>query len=122
MIKNVLFYLMMLLVIPITTEAKKKPFGHGLYWELTKQGELIISGNGAIPNYNSTRKFKTSGTAPWNQKKVWDKATIVIIQEGITEIGDNAFSDTNMRTITIPKGVIKIGKHSFPSKCKVIRK
>lgn len=124
MIKNVLFYLMMLLVIPITTEAKKKSFGYGLYWELTKQGELIISGNGAIPNYNSPKwnKFKTSGTAPWNQKKVWDKATIVIIQEGITEIGDNAFNgwaytykhhETNIREIRVPSSVTRIGEEAF---------
>ena len=122
MIKNVLFYLMMLLVIPITTEAKKESFGYGLYWELTKQGELIISGNGAIPNYNFPYEFKRSGTAPWNQKKVWKKATIVIIQEGITEIGDNAFNGwayhykhrtTNITEIRVPSSVTRIGEKAF---------
>lgn len=122
--KSFFICLMMLLVAPIAIEAKKKSFGYGLYWELTKQGELIISGNGAIPNYSSPhyKKFKTNGTAPWNQKKVWDKATRVVIQEGITEIGDNAFNgrtyyrkhaSTNIRDIRVPSSVTKIGKNAF---------
>ena len=139
--KIIIFFVLVLLFCPITIVAKKKSFGYGLYWELTRQGELIISGNGAIPNYGEPyyKKYKTDGTAPWNQKKVWEKANKVIVEEGITEVGDNAFNgktywykngNTNIRKIILPSTVTRIGKYAFaysaitsfdfPSKIKTI--
>lgn len=104
-------------------EAKKKSFGYGLYWEVTKQGELIISGRGAIPDYK-TGKYKKEGTTPWNQKKVYENVYKIIIEEGITEIGNNAFNGnyfyfdehykrTNFREIILPSTLKRIGDKAF---------
>ena len=57
--KKILFAsLLLCLLAPITIEAKKKSFGKGLYWELSDDGTLTISGKGAMPNF----KYRKS---PW---------------------------------------------------------
>ena len=69
-------------------------------WKL--EGEtLTISGNGAMENYNSS-------TRP-----LWS-ITEVIIENGVTNIGDYAFFRcTSLESITIPESVTSIGDRAF---------
>ena len=93
--KVIILCLLLFLIVPITILAKKKPFGNGLYWELSDNGVLIISGNGDIPNfaaYKHSSDYKKLGLAPWNKKSLWDKIYYVVIEEGVTSIGNNAFN------------------------------
>ncbi len=111
--KKTVILWMLCILLPIAMEAKKKPFGNGLYWELTPAGELIISGNGAIPDYNSPYK------APWNKKQ--KKIYSITIENGITHVGDYAFCGwywrkgmyENLKRVHLPKTLKSIGKESF---------
>ncbi|MDR1405484.1 MAG: leucine-rich repeat protein, partial [Candidatus Methanoplasma sp.] len=68
-------------------------------------GVLTISGDGAMDNYQS-------GEAPWDS----DRASIisVVIEQGVTSIGDNAFGYcNNLKTVTIQGDVETIGRYAF---------
>ena len=116
----IIAYLMLCLVVPIAINAEKEPFGNGLYWELSDNGTLTISGNGEMPNFNyisgeGQRIFK----APWyNERK---KIRRVVLEYGVTSIGDYAFytrpkdwrSKYAISIIEIPNSVKSIGKRAF---------
>lgn len=91
-------------------------------------GRLTISGSGAMANY-----YESSAT-PWFQQSGHVKQ--LVIEEGVTHIGDKAFaylggvtsvwlpdslktighyafSDTNLLGISIPEGVTSIGTRAF---------
>jgi hypothetical protein len=79
-----------------------------LNWKL-KDGTLTISGQGAMPDYLSS--------GPWNGS-VNDKGptiTTIIIEEGVTNIGNNAFAEycDRVEYISIPNSVTKIGENAF---------
>ena len=75
--------------------------GEGLTCDLTEAGVLTISGKGAI------EEDALTGTGSELIKKV-------IIEEGITAIGKNAFAGcTNLTEATIPESVTKIGEGAF---------
>ena len=66
-----------------------------------KDGVLIISGTGNMPDYD--------GCGPWD-----DTFSKIVIKEGITSIGVNAFRNCKkLRDITIPNSVTSIGKGAF---------
>ena len=80
--------------------------GDNLTWVLTADGELIISGTGAMADYT------LDALAPWSA----DAASIkkITIGDGITSIGDYAFMNCALSTeISIPEGVISIGDGAF---------
>ena len=103
--------LLLCLLASANIEAKKKPLGNGLYWELDKSGTLIISGNGDMPN------FKRAEKAPWAKSQ--ELIRKVIIEEGVTSIGDYAFGRIYKRggytfqDIIIPNSVKSIGENAF---------
>lgn len=105
----VLFCIIICLVAPIEMVAKKKSFGNGLYWELSDNGNLVISGKGDMPNYTNKKK------APWSKEQY----NRVIIDDGITSIGDLAFFHSNLSSIKIAHSVTHIGKYSFAN-CKYL--
>ena len=76
-----------------------------LTWTLTADGTLTISGKGAMKNYDANN-------SPVAQKT--DSVKKVVIQEGVTSIGDYAFFDcSNLTDITIPESVTSIEECAF---------
>ena len=75
-----------------------------LTWTLTADGTLTISGKGAMKDY-----FHDS---PATQKK--DIVKKVVIEEGVTSIGDYAFFGySSLTSIEIPESVTSIGIYAF---------
>jgi hypothetical protein len=70
---------------------------------LKSDGTLIVSGTGAMTDYDGPQVF-----APWRGVK--DSITEVIIKDGVVTIGRGAFGDcTRMTAISIPGSVTSIG-------------
>ena len=77
--------------------------GDNLTWELDSEGVLTISGKGEMDN---------SSDVPWDSYS--DDIVNVVIEEGVTSIGDSAFeSCESLTSITIPNGVTSIGNSAF---------
>ena len=75
--------------------------GTNLTWELTNEGELIIEGTGEMTS------------CPWDGNYESEIKT-VIIGEGVTSIGNEAFYNcSNLTSITIPESVTSIGYSAF---------
>ncbi len=79
--------------------------GKNAKWKLSEDGTLTISGTGAMADYNSEE-------SPWYFAR--NNIQSIIIEAGITSIGDYAFAWTNnLSEITIPSSVTSIGKEAF---------
>ena len=73
-----------------------------LTWKLYEDGTLNISGTGAMKNYNNTDNL-----SPVHMNSSVKK---IVIEEGVTSIGNTAFSGCiSLTNITIPDGVTSIG-------------
>ena len=79
-----------------------------LSWTLTKAGTLTISGNGAMPN------FDTFEDRPWNG--FIDQILAIVIENGVTSVGKNAFQNSATLSVDIPASVKTIGENAF-NKC-----
>ncbi len=66
---------------------------------------LTVEGDGAMPDYSSKKD------APWYGKS--GRITDVVIKEGITYVGNNAFTDCKIKSVVIPESVKNIGNSSF---------
>ena len=82
---------------------------NNMSWNLNGNGVLTISGTGNMPDYSSTSQ-------PWYKYR--ESIKQVKIGDGITGIGDYAFSGcTNLTSVTIPGNVTSIEDYAFSS-CK----
>lgn len=102
--------------------------GANLTWTLDDEGTLAISGMGEMDNYGAT------ATAPWYKYReqihsviindgvtsigdlaFWllQKVTNVSISNSVTIIGESAFSGVNITELTIPDSVVTIGNSAF---------
>ena len=79
--------------------------GDNLIWVLSRDGVLTISGEGEMMNYID------SSVAPWYTKRT--KILSVVVEDGVTSIGDYAFYFCDMTSVTIPEGVTNIGACAF---------
>ena len=78
----------------------------GLTWTLYEDGTLNISGTGEMRGYNAY-SIKSPACDNSNIKNV-------VIEDGITSIGDHAFdSCINLRSITLPDSITSIGMWAF---------
>ena len=81
----------------------------GLQWKLTKSGTLTISGNGDMPDFNFGNPSVSN--RPWNDNI--GSIQKIIIEDGVTSIGSNAFRKCDVYSVSIPKSVKKIGNDAF---------
>lgn len=80
--------------------------GKNLTWKLDHEGVLTISGTGAMTSWTS------SLPAPWHSNR--SKVKKVIISNGVTSIGEYAFSlCVNLTSVTIPDSVTFIEGRAF---------
>ena len=83
--------------------------GEQLEWKL-ENGTLTISGTGEMDDF--TRQFGVTEeiTAPWSGQQI----TQVVIEPGITSVGDYAFWGCGqLKAVTLPDTVTRIGKFAF---------
>ena len=79
-------------------------------WTVYDDGELVIGGCGAMASFDS----ESCKTVPWANylKNVW----CVTVEEGVTRIGNYAFSgseNSGITTYRIPESVVSIGFYSL---------
>ncbi len=82
--------------------------GENALWSFEEEtGILTISGNGDMENYTY------SSPAPWYSLR--DSIQKVVVCQGITAIGDNAFLDCGRRftEVSLPQGLERIGNYAF---------
>ena len=81
--------------------------GTNLTWELTEDGVLTISGEGAMAD-----SWESPDYAPWYACRKAIKS--VIIGDSVTTIGDHAFYEcTSLTSVTSPNSVTTIGSGAF---------
>ncbi len=94
--------------------------GDKLTWTLNDAGTLTISGTGAMTDYSwnyifQNNQFVTVASHPW---RIWaDSINKIVIEKGVTSIGDLAFYDLRKVTdVSISGTVTAIGSSAF-QKC-----
>ena len=87
--------------------------GDNLAWTLTYDGVLTVSGSGQMDQY-----YKTSlpvfgrEKAPWYEYKT--DITVVVIENGVTSIGENAFYNCyKIQTVQLPQSLNLVGDSAF---------
>ncbi len=99
--------LCMLLLLPLipTVSAASGTCGKGVNWEVVG-GVLTISGSGAMTEYSEL------APAPWQEQK--ETICAVIVEEGVTSVGDCAFLQMDQITaVTLASSVKSIGQWAF---------
>ena len=95
--------------------------GTNLSWTINSAGLLTISGKGPMDDYTNN----SGDYSPWHfyysRHFELPRISTVIIENGVTSIGSNAFSDLNeLDGITIPDSITSIGNSAFWS-CRSLR-
>ena len=84
--------------------------GDSAKWTLDADGVLTITGAGPMADYGAY--------GPWYIAHLTDIKKVVV-QEGVTTIGDHAFANLSYVTsVTIPSSITSIGAHAF-EKCRL---
>lgn len=90
----------------IETYIGKGNINKDLTWFVAADGELLISGTGAMEDYESAE------AAPWAD--VADKITKINVANGVTSIGAYAFANMpNAVEASIAKDVLSVGENAF---------
>ena len=101
-----LYLLLITLLVSLSAYAEKSgTCGENLQWKLTDEGVLTITGTGKMQDW------KDNNHSPWHADK---SVKQVVVADGVTTIGDYAFSDCHSLTsVTIPNSVTTIGSYAF---------
>lgn len=101
--KRIFVSLSLLICFVTAVSASNGNAGKGIKWDLTK-GVLTISGKGEMKNFGKER--------PWIASNV-EK---LIVEDGITNIGDNLCRDSkNLTQVSLPSSLKLIGNGAFQS-------
>ena len=93
-------------VSPSTMAATSGKCGKNLTWKLDSKGTLTISGSGKMKNYEGEEEV------PWRSKR--NNIKSIIIKNGVTTIGSNAFcACAKLTKVEIPNSVKKIEDLAF---------
>lgn len=96
-------FLLVLMMLMGAASAESGTCGEHVTWTLDSAGTLTISGTGNMTDYGY------NNAAPWGKN-----IRTVIINEGVTSVGDYAFySCGSLSTVTLPEGIVKIGRDAF---------
>lgn len=123
----------LLSIISVSATSHSGKVNKNVSWELT-DSILYIRGNGPMPSYTPT----SLSQIPWLDDQIAREITSIVIEEGITEVGNYAFGflgeikDTRteadrysdeakvptvkyykVRSISLPSSLQKIGKNAF---------
>ena len=97
--------------------------GNYATWEFYRDGTLYIKGSGAMLDYSLTSDANTHTTSystPWYASH-GAHIQRVVIEDGITRIGDYAFTDCSaMHSVSIPDSVTEIGDGAFAG-CRALK-
>lgn len=117
-------FLFLLIFIPLNVSADRSgKCGNNVTWtyvEATKT--LIIEGSGTMYNFSfknvkyceNCADFYYINDIPWSSET--NSIENVIIHEGVTYIGDNAFSGCKLKSLSIPHSVTQISNLAFSEK------
>ena len=106
--KQVLLFMVMLLPMVVNAD-ESGTCGANLTWKYDEATQaLTISGTGPMTNYEYDA---TNRNHPWY--RIHSYVSSIIIEEGVTTIGDNAFSRFWVRSVSIPSTITSIGKYAF---------
>lgn len=83
--------------------------GDNLTWVLDSDGTLAISGMGEMYSYY---EIALLNNVSWGENVQNIKS--ILIEGGVTSIGDNAFEDCSfVKSISLPNGITNIGNYAF---------
>jgi hypothetical protein len=86
--------------------------GTNLTWTLDSDGVLVVEGQGKMKDWTWGVSDSDSRLSVWHEYNGYIYS--VIIQSGITRIGESAFYDCyNLRSITFPDTLVSIGDAAF---------
>ena len=106
LLSTLLVLCMALALLPVTAFAVQNSgkCGDGLTWSFSS-GKLTIQGTGAMDDYSSS-------SVPWATFR--DQVTSVLVREGTSKIGNNAFSGMDKLTeVSLPDTVTSLGSNAF---------
>ncbi len=125
LLSAVLAICMLLTIAPITAFASTGSGtcgdnGDNISWELDESGTLTLTGSGAMRDYASSDYFGED-VSPWREFEMGNDIKKIVVGDGITSIGRNAFHNCNEVTeVSLPAGLKKIGYAAFES-CKKLK-
>ena len=115
---------LLLISLPVLAE-EKAPItgtcGENAYWEYDEAtATLTISGSGPMDDYpNAVERDmffeKEAKMYPWyNEENTWLKMRHVVIEEGITSVGEKAFYYCEgIESVSLPRGIETVGELSL---------
>ena len=87
--------------------------GESVTWSLSSDGTLTISGTGPMADYKSSDTAPYYN-APWGSDALRLKIKRLVVNEGITSIGDFAFYRCgNLTSVSLPNSLERIGSAVF---------
>ena len=108
-----LAFCMVIALTPLSARADNSgSCGKNAYWTLDDEGTLTISGTGATDSCYSFVYNQAVNVAPWID--YMDDIRRVVIEEGITELGEWSFMPAhNLESVQLPESLTIIGGDAF---------
>lgn len=111
MIRNLLLASAFLFTVNTFASSIRGTCGEDAFWTL-ENGTMTISGYGPTTNFEHPGNMYSTVFPEWDEYK--DEIKKVIVEEGITSLGDFAFYKCfNLETAILPAGLTRIGNWTF---------